>query len=742
MAGGFEALGLGPELIRAVKNDFGYVLPTNVQDEAIPLILGGGDVMVAAETGSGKTAAFVLPLLQIIHDDLRASLQARQESKLDTSAVSPVKSHLEWRINVNDKDALVAIKPDGLSCQCRAPVWSGGRAIYGVSGGAYYYEATVEDKGICRFGWATKAASYNLGTDTWGFGYGGTAKKSHDGRFEPYGEPFGKGTVIGCLLDLDQGEISFTKDGVELGQAFKLGPAQTGPFFPAFSFKNAQASFNFGGRHFQYSLHAPYTGLVSADPRHVVGGGVQEAKDARGSSRMRTPRAIIMEPTRDLAEQVSEHLNGFKRHLASPTVEYTLLVGGTDSKASIRALQHGFDVVVGTPGRIIDMLERGALTTSSVRLLVLDEADKLLEMDNLHAILKVYNKLPKNSAGKLRLQVCLFSATLHSKEINALSQSICDHPTWVDLNGVGSVPDTVHHVVVRVDPTDDSLFRSLTVEAETDGACQGVAGARAALSEKIKRLKPQVLLALIESLNMDQALIFCRTNLDCDLLEKFLVEAGGGQRYTGKTSSGKENKFSCCVVAGMRSMKQRRANLQAFKEGDIRFLICTDVAARGIDIKGLPYVVNMTLPDIPENYIHRVGRVGRQNCLGLAVSLVAAAGHQEKVWYHKCSNRGQGCTNRDDLSAGGCTMWYDEPTLLQLVEKRLGQSIREMGKDLAMPPMLGNSPGVAVYGEAVSAGDIQRFYAGLDQHALKELAGLEFEAQNNWLKMTHGQIWA
>ncbi|CAM9532090.1 unnamed protein product [Hapterophycus canaliculatus] len=275
-------------------------------------------------------------------------------------------------------------------------------------------------------------------------------------------------------------------------------------------------------------------------------------------------------------------------------------------------------------------------------------------------------------------------------------------------------------------------------------------------------MKPQVLLRVVEALGMDQAIIFCRTNLDCDLLEEFLTDVGGGKRFTGHQESGDQNAFSCCVLAGMRSMQQRRANLTAFKEGDVRFLICTDVAARGVDIKGLPYVVNMTLPDVPENYIHRIGRVGRQDCLGLAVSIVACDGCKEKVWYHKnCRNRGQGCTNRDTLSKGGCTMWYDEPGLLKEVEALLQAPIAEMGPGYTLPPGLagGGAPGeghggggaapagpaeygAKVRGDATGGEDRARMAEHVKRlrPAVQELAGLEFEAQNIWLGLVHGRF--
>ena len=147
MAGGFEALGLAPELIRAVTEDLGYLLPTNVQDEAIPLILGGGDVMVAAETGSGKTAAFSLPVLQIIHEELRrrsggrSSLKAPGVAGGDSSAAGN-----SCRISVVDKDVDVAVTPDGLACQCRAPKWAGARGHTGVRGGMYCYEVSALER--------------------------------------------------------------------------------------------------------------------------------------------------------------------------------------------------------------------------------------------------------------------------------------------------------------------------------------------------------------------------------------------------------------------------------------------------------------------------------------------------------------------------------------------------------------------------------------------------------------------
>lgn len=152
-----------------------------------------------------------------------------------------------------------------------------------------------------------------------------------------------------------------------------------------------------------------------------------------------------------------------------------------------------------------------------------------------------------------------------------------------------------------------------------------------------KMLKQQLLIKIIDKFNMSQCMIFCRTNLDCDNLETFLCAVGGGRKFTERQESGKEHPYSCCVLGGMRSTEERRRHLEAFKGGDVRFLICTDVAARGIDVQGLPFVVNITLPDASEQYIHRIGRVGRADKMGLAISLVAMDENpttdvSEKVW--------------------------------------------------------------------------------------------------------------
>ncbi|GFO46719.1 ATP-dependent RNA helicase ddx1 [Plakobranchus ocellatus] len=190
-------------------------------------------------------------------------------------------------------------------------------------------------------------------------------------------------------------------------------------------------------------------------------------------------------------------------------------------------------------------------------------------------------------------------------------------------------------------------------------------------SEAVKILKGEYVIAALEQHKMDVALIFCRTKLDCDNLEKYLQRRGGG-------------KYSCVCLHGDRKPQERKANLEKFKRREVKYLICTDVAARGIDISGLPYVINVTLPDEKQNYIHRIGRVGRAERMGLAISLVASC--KEKVWYHSnCNTRGRGCYNTNLTDYGGCCIWYDEPKLLSDVEEHLDITIDRIQSDMKVP---------------------------------------------------------
>ncbi|KAH9519168.1 ATP-dependent RNA helicase ddx1 [Bulinus truncatus] len=200
----FEEMGVMPEIAKAVE-EMDWSLPTDVQAEAIPMILGGGDVLMAAETGSGKTGAFCLPVLQIVYETLKDIQEGKSSAKKAGPSVAGNKA--PWKMNVYDRGDAMAISEDGLLCQSRdQKSWYGTRS-------KYYFEGTVTDEGLCRVGWSTSKASLDLGTDRFGYGFGGTGKKSHGKQFDDYGEPFELNDVIGCFLNLDNFEIKWSKNG-------------------------------------------------------------------------------------------------------------------------------------------------------------------------------------------------------------------------------------------------------------------------------------------------------------------------------------------------------------------------------------------------------------------------------------------------------------------------------------------------------------------------------------------------
>lgn len=729
-------------------------LPTPIQAESVPLILGGGDVMAAAETGSGKTGAFALPVIQIVHETL---VRRSRGGDSDDAAAADLDGVASCRLNVDDRDDVVAISADGLTCQARAEhAWGGCRANVGAFSGKVYFESTVSDEGLCRIGWATSSASLDIGTDKFSFGFGGTGKKSHAKQFQDYGEAFGLRDTIGCWLDLASGDVGFTKNSVDLGVAFTLPSHLRGqPLFPAVSLKNAELVMNFGGTPFAHGPPEGFIGLAASQPDAVATWAqMQAAAVSMTGPGGRKPLALVLEPARDLAEQTHENMAAFSRHFASPEVKCEALVGGVSAAAQIKALKGGVDVVTGTPGRVIDLVERGDLSIDGVKFFVLDEADRLLDTGNRDTIMKLFRQLPKVGAGANRLQVLLFSATLHSPEIRALSQKICQNPVLVDLKGRDAVPDTVDHAVVVIDPREDRTWLQSEPRVWTDGVhapdaeLQASSASPEAWSEALKRLKPRLLRRLVDTLKMEQALIFCRTNFDCDNLEKFLnsletsVEDAAGASGKRKRGPG-PSAYSCVVLAGARSMDERRAALQSFKDGEVRFLIATDVAARGIDIQGLPFVINMTLPDRSEDYIHRIGRVGRADAIGLAVSLVAAV--PEKVWY--CTQKGlkpwlnPTKANTALNEKGGHTVWYDEPALLRDVEKRLGSGVAVLPADLTLPTQIASRVGGQAgqrYGQAQGTETFAKEVAARAaavRPTLVELDGLEHKAQQSFFAL-------
>lgn len=524
-----------------------------------------------------------------------------------------------------------------------------------LGSGRFYFEATVTDEGLCRVGWSTERANLDVGTDKFSFGFGGTGKKSNNRQFDDYGEAFGIHDVIGCMLDLTNGEVSYRKNGKHLGLAFRINDQmKREAFYPAVVLKNAEMLFNFGDSEFKHKIPDGYVAVSKASKESLKANpnDSQTMEVQAFVPKPNAPQAIIIEPSRELAEQTFQQLEKFKKFLKDPEIRIHLLVGGQSSKEQISAIQKGADIIVATPGRLEDFIGQSFILLSSCRFFVLDEADGILKQGNSNLVNRIHHQIPKLTADGSRLQMIVCSATLHDFEVKKMADRLMHFPTWVDLKGEDAVPDTVHHCVVMIDPQVDVSWKNLRRHVVTDNVHAndnirpGNTSAET-LSEAVKMLKGEYCIRAIREHKMDRAIIFCRTKLDCDNLENYFKQVSAPE-------------LSCVCLHADRAPNERQSNLQAFKDKKVKFLICTDVAARGIDVTGLPFMINVTLPDEKSNYVHRIGRVGRAERMGLAISLVSSV--PEKVWYHGqfCQTRGKGCSNTNLLERKGCCIWYNE----------------------------------------------------------------------------------
>ena len=287
------------------------------------------------------------------------------------------------------------------------------------------------------------------------------------------------------------------------------------------------------------------------------------AAPARQPHSFHPVRALILTPTRELAAQVEESVRTYGKYL--PTTS-TVVFGGVNIQPQIQALRRGVDILVATPGRLLDHVQQRTVDLSRVEILVLDEADRMLDMGFIRDIRRILDLLPRQR------QNLLFSATF-SDEIKALADGLLDAPTRVEV------------------------ARKST---ESELVTQSVYFAH-------KENKRDLLVKLLVDEKIEQALVFTRTKHGADRLAQQLLRDG----------------ISAVPIHGNRSQSQRTRALADFKAGRTRILVATDIAARGLDIDQLPHVINYELPNIPEDYVHRIGRTGRAGSLGEAISLVS-----------------------------------------------------------------------------------------------------------------------
>lgn len=277
-----------------------------------------------------------------------------------------------------------------------------------------------------------------------------------------------------------------------------------------------------------------------------------------------TPRVLILTPTRELAAQVHQSVVDYGSTLKFKSAA---IFGGVNIRPQISALRNGIDILVATPGRLIDHLQQKTLNLSRIETLVLDEADRMLDMGFIHDIRRITEYLPK------KRQNLLFSAT-YSDEIRKLASSILTNPVSVEVAARNTAAATVSHVVHPVAKTE----------------------------------KQRLLSKLIKENSWFRILIFTRTKHGADRVAKYLMKDG----------------IPSAAIHGNKSQNARTRALSEFKSGKVQTLVATDIAARGLDINELPHVINYELPNVPEDYVHRIGRTGRAGADGLASSLVSA----------------------------------------------------------------------------------------------------------------------
>ena len=274
----------------------------------------------------------------------------------------------------------------------------------------------------------------------------------------------------------------------------------------------------------------------------------------------RVIRSLILTPTRELAIQIGESFEAYGKYTG---LTQTVIFGGVSQHAQTQQLRRGVDILIATPGRLLDLMNQGFVRIDKVEIFVLDEADRMLDMGFIHDVKKVVAKLPAKK------QTLFFSATM-PQEISALANSLLHNPVKVAVTPVSSTVDVIDQSVYFVSKTN----------------------------------KRALLHHLLSDKSIKSVLVFTRTKHGADKVCKDLVRSG----------------IKAAAIHGNKSQNNRQTALSSFKAGETRVLVATDIAARGIDVEELAYVINYELPNIPETYVHRIGRTGRAGSTGVAIA--------------------------------------------------------------------------------------------------------------------------
>ncbi|WP_321367925.1 DEAD/DEAH box helicase [uncultured Draconibacterium sp.] len=300
------------------------------------------------------------------------------------------------------------------------------------------------------------------------------------------------------------------------------------------------------------------TGKTAAFAIPIIQHLINNSRHEKGRRRI---KALVVTPTRELAIQIGDSFNAYGKY---SNLQNTVIFGGVPQNPQVRQLQKGIDILVATPGRLLDLISQNHISLQHIKYFVLDEADRMLDMGFIHDINKLLKLLPKQR------QSLFFSATM-PKKIVKLSQQILVNPKKVAVNPVSSTAETIQQQIYCTNKSD----------------------------------KKNLLLHILKNQELEQVLLFSRTKHGADRIVRNL----------------RHKKIESAAIHGEKSQNQRQKALLRFKKGEIRVLVATDIAARGIDIDKLRYVINYDIPNEPETYVHRIGRCGRAGEEGVAISL-------------------------------------------------------------------------------------------------------------------------
>ncbi|WP_418844948.1 DEAD/DEAH box helicase, partial [Parafannyhessea umbonata] len=508
----FAELGLDEHILRGI-DALGFTTPTPVQEQAIPLVLAGRDVIASAQTGTGKTAAFALPILQLIEPYSRA---AREEQERLANAADVVEPQV-------DAQAISDDAPSAGATDESAP-------------NAYDGPDVLADDA------PDGSASVS-------------AKVDADGNIRPTRRPRRRHHKAATKPEADSQDGARDAEGSHAADADKPKSGARRGGKSSASRKTAKA-------------HKSEAGRSKADGKKRR----RSRKRGRKSDASLAPNhnahpfgpfALVVTPTRELAQQIEDVVSVVCEQTGQTAV---VVMGGAKLDRQIRRLEAGCDLLVATPGRLLDLMEHGHLSLADVKVLVLDEADRMLDMGFWPSVRRIVAALPRER------QTLLFSATIPSS-IKGTVDTMLKDPATVEIARVGQTADTVEEHLCPV----------------TQGQ------------------KLQLLEALLRRYTPERVLVFCRTKTRVDEVAQMLRRGG----------------FKCDLMHSGRNQSERERALRRFRSAEVQVLVATDVMSRGIDISGIDAVVNFDVPMDPEDYVHRIGRTGRAGHEGLAFTFVA-----------------------------------------------------------------------------------------------------------------------